>query len=288
MGLFSNNKVEKSESTGFEDHKVSGDFSGLSVPDVDYFEGEESSEVGGGVFAKIHEGENYILMLPSNDVARKTPWKEYGQHFLCSPMEKDKIIAWLGLEEWPEIVEKSYACSLDVGRCYWHELVKKLADSKRNIDKNLSKKWFGKTRYLSNVVVVLSDGNKVVKPFPFGKTIKDDLVLAVKQDKLKFYDPEALIPIRITRIGSGFKTDYKTKVMENAKRVKMMNEWKEAMRDLNSLLPPRVDTIAEMEQIAVELNLFQGDSSSGGSSGKGGTDKYGFGGSRDSSDEIPF
>lgn len=291
MGLFGNSSDSpKQESTGFEDRKYTATDSGLYVPDVDYFDGEDSTDVTGGIFTKMRDGENYILMLPSNDRNRKTPWLEYGQHFLCSPFDKDKIVAWLNLEDWPETVERSYACTLNIGRCYLHELVKKLSDSKRSADKNLAKRWFGKTRYIANIVSIDGNGNKIVKPFPFGKGIKDDLVLAVKQDRLRFYDPAALLPIRITKTGTGLRTNYKVKVMENSKAISITKEWRDAMRDLNSLVPPTVDSVEEMNNIMEELNLMA--QSSGSSADRGsGSDRFGFGGGSGSSgdsDDIPF
>jgi hypothetical protein len=248
----------------------------------------------------LQNGDNFLLFLPlPKSYGRRVPWIEFSQHNLLG--FDDKVKNWLGLEDWPEDVFRTYSCNTE--RCLLCEWVTRLGKSKSSVEKNLSRKWYAGKRYMANVVTTKQSTSGVistVKPFIFGKKIKEALLSALVKDRMFFHNPEALMIVRIKKKGEGLTTEYKTVVMDKIvnkrgerteKRVRMDQEWLGAMRDLYALLAPSVDSQEEFNEIVDMLFEHRPSADKSGSrASSASSSSHGFsgGGNVHDDDDLPF
>lgn len=202
-------------------------------------EAKESKEAEGsdGEFAKLQDGENFILMLPtlrSWNIPR-WPWRQTETHQLWEEVEK--IIGF----EIPSGIDRVQTCARAEGGavCEWCRLERRLRNGGRGADASLAQALRTSFQAFANVVVLREDtsgGGMYVQPMRFGLTVRKALMTALA-DGETFCDPNALIPIRITKTGTGIKTRYEVKVLTSSRRrFTVSSEWKAQLTNLNELV----------------------------------------------------
>lgn len=218
------------------------------VPTAEEAEANRADEGGTSDFFQLVDGKNLLLILPTKKSWNipKWPWRSTAVHQLWEEVEK--LIGF----EIPETIDRIQTCARAEGQptCQWCQLATKLKNGKGS-DASLAKALRENERCFANVVNIMNE-SKFVQPFRFGfgvaKSLKQALI-----DGETFCDPRALIPVRITKTGSGKATRYEAKVMVQAKsRGTLTKEWIDQMRDLNDFVSPPL-TAAEAKASIDEL-----------------------------------
>jgi len=270
-------KEKKPERKSSERSKgSSGDF---YIPDPDDLDDMHVDEGGTNEFLELGERNIILILPPSRESGLRVPWAECYRHFMFDK----NMTKWLGIEEWPETVDMEYLCRKEThGKpC---AVCDKAAELKKGTtrDKQIGSKWYPAMKCVANAVVPSGAGGKsIVKPFRFGKSIRNPLLQALK-DGDTFCDPTALMPIRILKRGTGMKTRYDVKVLLREDTVRIKQEWVDNMFDLNSYMPSEMDS-DEADEIFDDLFIEYGSSKR--SSKSDDEEKYGFAGRGKSDDD---
>jgi len=260
--------------------KVGGDDYGLHIPG----KGDEYEFVNtdNGVL-KLAEGGNILLFLPPKAVwGFKTPWVEFYQHFIAG-----EPLKLLGFDELPEDVEPVYFCEGTHRRpCAWCDVVNKLYKGGGR-DRAVAKKWSKSFTCKANVVH--SADTDLVRLYQFGTKIHRVLKQSLLDGEL-FHHPQRLMPVRITRTGSGMLTEYTTKVLHNADTYAIRAEWVGQYRELTSEIPTQLASGDVADLLAILMAETDGLDRKVPKSAPSAGVNYGFdvGPSASADDDIPF
>jgi len=193
---------------------------------------------------KLRDGMNRILMLPAPmETGLILPWQEVKAHY-CGG--KDAMAA-LGMER-PDDIPMVHACLKfhQKRSCRWDEFIATLRKSRNHRDRAFADALWANLNCYANIVDLRTP--KVVRPFRFGKKIRD--VLAMQIDAgVFFYDPDGLMEIRINKKKTGpgiTNVEYSTLVMPRVIS-KLKNRWIRGLHDLTQFIPP-IPTPEEIQE----------------------------------------
>lgn len=208
---------------------------------------EKRIEEEGTGFWTPQKGRNRILMLPSVDPGRLSPWVETRGHYLGG----QDVLKILGLSERPEELPLVQGClrfhnDTACGNC---KLEKSLKKSRRKAERDLGSSLFANLQCFGNIVDLKSKATlkKGPQPYRFGWTVEKALLGALEDGEI-FCDPRDLKVITIRKEGEGRSTKYTVRVTSksvasmldiSAKKMKRLLEtWKEQLHDLDQYMHP--------------------------------------------------
>ena len=208
---------------------------------------EKRIEEEGTGFWSPQKGRNRILMLPSVDPNRLSPWVETRGHYLGG----QDVLKILGLSERPEELPMVQGC-LRFHKdepCANCKLMNSLKKSRRKSERDLGSALFANLQCFGNIVDLKSKATlkKGPQPYRFGWTVEKALLGALEDGEI-FCDPRDLKLITIRKEGEGISTKYTVRVtsksvashlgISSKKMQKLIARWRDQLHDLDQFMHP--------------------------------------------------
>lgn len=201
---------------------------------------------------KPREGLNKIIILPvMSEWGAKFPWLEERGHY---PGGND-VLRILGIDTRPDDLPLVHGCPEfhEKRVCGYDEWRNKLRKSRSKKDQELARALFAGLRCHANIVDLREP--KIVRHGVWGKTIRDDLLVALEDGNI-FCDPDDLMIVHIRKTKTGKRdmdVQYHTTIPRMKKSVGPIRRiWEEGLHDLTQYLPP-VPTPDEIEETIERL-----------------------------------
>jgi len=241
-------------------------------------------EANAGNFYKLSDGWNRLVVLPiTEDMSIPGdwdfPWVEDRAHF-CGGND---ALSALGLQKRPQELPMAHGCARfrEKRTCDWCNHQERLRKSRSAKDKALASALYAGLTCFANIVDLKSP--KVVRPFRFGKKIRDELLVAI-EDGTEFYDPDNLIEVRIRKTKTGKRdmdVEYSVSIKADREVGAVRDKWLDGLEDLSKFL----SHVPSPDEITEALDIMKASSDVGGDDDE---DDELYGAGDDDDDDVAF